>query len=212
MVKRDTLSRTAFTLIELIFAIVVISAAVITLPVMIQITSRSIENNIVQEAIFAASAELMGATSYYWDANSMADSNVSRLSRVIDLDGDCDNNTSNPRYRLRPGHIAQPYHRRCLDATSPTSRGDAPSSVFPNTDNAVHGSDTIFTDTTQNAAGYKESYKSIVSVSYVNQTGAADANIKKITVRVTDSDDNNITVLNTYSANVGEIDYYKMRF
>jgi len=74
--------RFAFTMIELIFAIVIIAISVMSLPMMAVVTQRGMENNIVQEAIFAASAELMGATSGYWDENSMQDINVSHLSRV----------------------------------------------------------------------------------------------------------------------------------
>lgn len=214
MVSRKTaLSRFAFTMIELIFAIVVISIAVITLPMMAQITSKGIEDNIAQEAIFAASAELMGATSYYWDFNSMYDNNVSRLERVIDVGGTCENNSSDPDYRLRPGHVNQPYHRRCLESSA-IGIADTNSTIFPNLKNAEHGSELIFTDAIKDAAGYKNNYYSTVAVGNFNETGAADNNVKRITVTVTDSatPPNPITLLHTYSANIGEIDYYKRRF
>ncbi|MBW6487764.1 type II secretion system protein [Sulfurimonas sp.] len=213
MVNRKTaLGRFAFTMIELIFAIVVISIAVITLPMMAQITSKGIEENIVQEAIFAASAELMGATSYYWDAYSMNDYNLSHLERVIDIGGVCENNSSDPDYRLRLGHVNQPYHRRCLDSSAINIPANTSGGVFPTLNDATHGSELIFTDATKNATGYKNNYYSIVSISNVDETGATDNNIKKITVTVTDSDDNNITALSVYSTNIGEIDFYKRRF
>jgi len=203
--RKSALGRFAFTMIELIFAIVVISIAVITLPMMAQITSKGIESNILQEAIFAGSAELVGATSYYWDLSSMDDSPMSRLERVIDVNGDC-NATTN----LRPGHVNQPYHRRCLDTG--TTLANTLDATFPNLNNAVHGAEVIFTDATTDATGYKNAYKSIVSISLEDGAGNADNNIKKITARVTNSDDDNITVLRTYSANIGEIDFYKRRF
>ncbi|MDD5373730.1 MAG: type II secretion system protein [Sulfurimonas sp.] len=205
--RKNSLGRFAFTMIELIFAIVIISIAVVSLPMMVQITSKGIENNIVQEAIFAASAELTGATSYYWDKNSMYDSNLSRYSRVIDIGSTCENNTSSPRYRLRQGHIAQPYHRRCLE-NSTVGAADTNDTTFPNLNNAVHSSAIIFTDTTKNSAGYKEAYTSTVAIAQ----GFGDANIKKITVLVENSSGDDITMLSTYSANVGEVDYYKRRF
>lgn len=205
MVRRKTaLRRAAFTMIELIFAIVVISIAVISLPMMAQMTSKGIEDNIVQEAIFAASAELMGATSYYWDANSMQDSSLSNLERVININNVCESNTSDSRYGLADGHIAQPYHRRCLE-TSTTTPADTNSTLFPNLDNAEHVNIRMVTDDTTNAAGYKENYHSDVNV-----TRAGD--VKVITITVTNSDDNTpITSLSTYSANIGEIDFYKRR-
>lgn len=213
MVRRETsFGRAAFTMIELIFAIVIVSIAVISLPTMIQITSKGIESNIVQEAIFAASAELMGATSYYWDERSMEDNATSRLSRVIDVGVPvCENNASSPRYRLRPGHIAQPYHRRCLDSTSDTVLNTS-SYDFPNLNNSEHAADEIFTDTVTNAAGYKSVYKSIVSIELEDETGATNNNIKKITTTIKNSDGDTVTSLSVYSANIGEIDYYKRRF
>lgn len=203
--RKSTLSRFAFTMIELIFAIVIISIAVISLPMMVQVTSRGIESSLVQEAIFAASAELTGATSYYWDRNSMNDSNLSRYSRVIDINDDCDNNTSSQRYRLRIGHIAQPYHRRCLE--NPTiDPADTNDTTFPNLNNAVRtGNEVIFDNSIAEAAGYKDTYTRNVSVARTGYT-------KKITVTVNNSSGNLVTSLSTYSSNIGEIDYYKRRF
>jgi prepilin-type N-terminal cleavage/methylation domain-containing protein len=202
--RKSKLNRLAFTMIELIFAIVIIAIAVMSLPMMTQVTSKGIESNIVQEAIFAASAELMGASSGYWDLNSMQDNNVSHLSRVIDVDGDCDNNASNSRFRLRPGHIEQPLHRRCVFSVSGDVNNTS-SNLFPNLNNAVHGSQDIFIDTTTDPSGYKETYKSIVSVDTNNS-------IKTITVSVTHANGDPITTLRMQSANVGEIDYFKRMF
>lgn len=200
--------RLAFTMIELIFAIIIISIAVVSLPVMTKITEKGIEEGILQEAIFAGSAELMGASAGYWDANSMSDNALSHMSRVIDINPgaatSCENNTSNIRHRLRPGHILQPLHRRCVEDTT-GNLANAASNTFPNLDNADHGLTPMFTDADTEAVGYKETYQSEVTV-------AVNGNIKDISVRVTnDAGDRNITILRMYSANIGEIDYYKRR-
>ncbi|OHE12475.1 MAG: hypothetical protein A2525_09435 [Sulfurimonas sp. RIFOXYD12_FULL_36_11] len=199
--RKNHIGRFAFTLIELIFAIVVMSIAVMSLPMMTQITSKGIENNIVQEAIFAASAELTGATSYYWDERSMEDINVSRLERVVDVDGDCNSSS-----RQRPGHI----NRMCLDSNNSSGVNyttDSNSSI-PNLNSNIHESQLVFTDDIKEAAGYKNNYYSTVTVS----NGFSDNDIKKITITITNSDGNIITSLSTYSANIGEIDYYKRGF
>lgn len=193
-------------MIELIFAIVIVSIAVISLPTMIQVTSKGIESNIVQEAIFAASAELMGATSYYWDAKSMEDNETSHLSKVINIDNDCEDNASSPRYRRRPGHITQLYHRKCLNNLD-TDPDDNPNSNFPNLNNTeTTGDEDIFDiGATAEATGYKNIYTKNVVVTRTD-------NIKKITITIKNSDGDTITSLNTYGANIGEIDYYKRRF
>lgn len=187
--------RFAFTMLELIFAIVIIAISVVSIPMVTQVTQRGIESNIVQEAIFAASSELMGATAGYWDENSMQDINTSHLSRVIDLDGDCTD-------IRRPGHINQPYHRRCSD-TATTASNTAGGTIY-DLDDAAHGDEDIFTDTITDATGYKETYQSNISV-----IPAADTNIKLIEATIKDSAGKTVTILRAQSANVGEIDYYK---
>ncbi|QOY55009.1 type II secretion system protein [Candidatus Sulfurimonas marisnigri] len=206
---RNSIKRFAFTMIELIFAIVIIGIAVLSLPMMTQVTSRGIESNILQEAIFAASAELMGAASGYWDANSMADNALSQFSRVIDIGSTCVNNTASDRHRLRPGHIVQPLHRRCVDGNiTAVPPLNVSSNTFFNLDNAELGEQNIFIDDTANASGYKANYTSIVTVT----PSAADANIKLIEITVRDSEPKDIVVLRMQSANIGEIDYYRRRF
>ena len=195
------LSRRAFTLIELIFAIVIISIAVVSLPMMIQVNNKGMEDSMVQEAIFAASAELMGASAGYWDANSMADNNVSHLSRVIDIGATCENNSSSVRHRLRPGHIAQPLHRRCVEIAV-VSPANAPNNTYPNLNNAVHTNKSLFLNSNPQASGYKKDYNSSLSV-------VQNGDIKEMQISITDSNGNLLTRLRMQSANIGEIDYYK---
>jgi len=191
-------SRLAFTMIELIFAIVVISIAVISLPVMTKITEKGIQSNILQEAIYAASTELMSASTGYWDANSIYDINVSHLSRVIDTDNSCNAD------RLRQGHIAQPLHRRCLDENSSIVDADE-----ANTNDSLESFERtnapVFDDAGGTASGYKDEYTISLDV---NRTG----DIKFIEVLIKDSNGNDVTRLKMQSANIGEIDYYKRRF
>jgi len=61
----------AFTLIELIFAIVIIAITVVSLPMMTQVISKGIEKNLLQEAIFAGAAVLNESVSAKWDENSV---------------------------------------------------------------------------------------------------------------------------------------------
>ena len=203
--------RKAFTLIELVFAIVIIAISVLSLPMMSQITSKGVENSMVQEGIFAASAELMGASAGYWDGVSMEDEAFSHVSRVIDINasealGACNNDASDDRYRLKLGHIAQPFHRRCLESneTIPT---DDKNATYPSLNNSEHDMEEIFTDTTTDSTGYKTVYYSEINI-------VRAGNIKNITVNIYDknSSDALVTRLYMYSANIGEADFYKRRF
>ena len=200
MVKRQKkLSKYGFTLIELIFAIVIIAITVISLPMMSQVISKGVDENLKQEAIFAASAELMNALGGYWDERSMEDATKSDLARVIDLDGDCSLTT-----RLRPGHIAQTYHRRCLDSNSTTGLS-ATGGQFYSLDDAA-GDHTTYINIGDPVNGYKDtSLTTTISVS------RADNN-KTVTATVKDSSGDTITVLRAISANIGETDNYYRTF
>ena len=48
----STSKRFGFTMIELIFAIVIIAISVMSLPMMTQVTNKGLEESLVQEAIF----------------------------------------------------------------------------------------------------------------------------------------------------------------
>ena len=198
--------RTAFTMIELIFAIVIIAISVVSLPMMMQVNSKGMENNLAQEAIFAASVELMQASSGYWDAYSMKDINLSSYSRVVNVVG----NDCNATTKLRPGHINQPYHRRCIDDTNLTTPSNASGdSQFDTLNDFNHSAQALFIGNTNAAAGYKNmNYTSKIEVS----AHPTDNNIKILTVTVQDENHEIVTVLKTEASNVGETQYYKRTF
>lgn len=204
---KKALRRAAFTLIELVFAIVIMSIGIVSLPLMMQITSDGVDSGIAQEAIFAASAELMGATSYYWDARSTEDFGISGYSRVIDVDGDCDATT-----RQRAGHV----NRRCLDSAVATGvdydNADAVATNF-GLNRSVHGSGGMLDSTAAEAAGYKENYTSQMGIDNGNDINDINStNVKVLTVSVSDTTPTLLTRLRIYSANIGEVPYYKRRF
>ncbi len=206
--------RAAFTLIELIFAIVIIAISVISLPMMSQTISEGIDANIVQEAIFASATELNGVVTAHWDENSiesgMPDSSARVIETVINM---CNNDNNSSTFRQMLGHINQPLHRRCLDAnTTVTTPSNASATAVDSLDDWELGDKNI-TIGTSGAEGYKETYQSNVIVSpNANFNGANNANIKSIVSTVKDEDGTTIAVLRTYSANIGEVDYYKRNY
>ena len=205
-------NRLAFTLIELVFAIVVMSIAILSLPMMNQIASKGIEANVVQEAIFAASTELNQAVTYFWDANSLeGDATLSHVVWISDTD--CDNDT-----KLRVGHIAQKLHRRCNDdnTTRPTYASD---STLNDVDDTNKSDEALFISTgdTTSASGYKKDYLIDVNITKDTDFSGSDsadikANIKQIKVTIKDTSGEIITVLYSYACNIGEIDYHKRVF
>lgn len=190
-------------MIELIFAIVVIAITVLSLPIMVQITSKGAEDALVQEAIFAAAAELNQAISYHWDANSTETN--SSLAGVIDTNGNCD-----PVTLKKPGHAA----RRCVLANGVEN---AVIANKPSVNDAAHAARSIFIDSSNVAdavTGYKNaSYRSTLTVEHNVTFDNADTNdVKKVAITIDDGNGNTITTLETYIFNIGDYDPVKRTF
>lgn len=196
----------AFTMIELIFAIVVMSIAIVSLPVMTQTSDKNTEASIVQEAIFASEAILNEAMAYYWDQNSQYDENLSGdLSRVINTSG-CVAGSPNKRV----GHV----NRRCLSDLTIGVSNSAAVNTLDSLENKWN--DSNITTGIASAATYKDSgYKATVNVTESNLGGLQfgntvnDADLKEITLTVKDGNSNTITILRAYSANIGDIEIAK---
>jgi len=205
--------RAGFTFIELIFAIVIISVVVMSLPKISQLLTKNMDTNLVQEAIFAAATELHEATTKHWDENSIDSSSSIYLAGVLDIDGNCESNSSNSRYRLRPGHILQPYHRRCLNNLTQAEADTNTNNAVDAIEDSKHINQSIFLNPTPSQSGYKDNYTSSLTVSYdPSFDGATRSNLKKITVTIKSSDGTTLSSLTTYVANIGEVDYYKRSY
>jgi prepilin-type N-terminal cleavage/methylation domain-containing protein len=200
----------AFTLIELVFAIVLIAIAVLSLPVMNQIIAKNTDQGILQEAIFAAATEINEATTAYWDEHSM-DPNTS-LARVIDT-GTCENNASSSRFRLMKGHIAQKLHRRCVDNNETNISNGSDDKNITALDDKEHSSRDAFNNEDATSQGYKDTYQTTLVVDQnVSFGGHNEESMKSIDINVTKSDGTLICNLKSYSANIGEVDFYKKEY
>jgi prepilin-type N-terminal cleavage/methylation domain-containing protein len=199
--------KSGFTLIELIIAIVIISIAVLAIPRMSEITQKGVENSILQEAIFIATTELTQATTASWDENSTEPTDPNSYTRVIDTDLSCENNSTSPRYRLRPGHVNQPYHRKCLDSNI---TGPNYSATNPNVDalEDLNRSNSVVSLATSNQSGYKDNYRVDIVVTPNADFNGADDDIKMVTTTIKNSSGDTVTSLKTYSCNIGEADIY----
>lgn len=209
-------SSSAFTLIEVIFAIVIMSIIIVSLPVVMGSNQKGIDTTIVQEAIFGASAELNQVLSYRWDENSLdKTNNPFGLAKVIET-GDCNNTDTSLRYRLRPGHIAQPLHRRCLELTAtlvtPEVNFGLESEDIDDIDDINISSKSMFINA-GSATGYKQDFKSNINITYATIGTILDTNQDAKRIEITVKDGNTvITRLRSYTLNIGEVDIYKKRY
>ncbi len=221
-----SLNRYAFTMIELIFAIVIIAVSVMSLPVMTQVISKGMEGNLAQEAIFTSIAEINMATTYTWDEVSLIESNtvgaIDELSRVVNTNtaNDCADPDGDTIMR-RTGHV----NRRCLDDTTVAPFPGLDSACNDSINTAVHAFSPTYESegggAVVSAEGYKRIYESELIVTRCDTGGCINfgaagvnenINMKEIKVSIQDVTDPNdiklVTLLRTYVANIGEVAYH----
>jgi len=191
--------RHGFTMIELVFAIVILAISVLSLPKMIGVISTSMEKNILQEAIFMGSAQLSEASTYTWDEASTNDMNISEDARIVNTDTDgCP----------RSGAI----NRVCLSDTT-IRPSDTKVANGNSIDSATYTDEPMIEGSTS-ASSYKSDYNATFSVIRCKSGGCikfgseatnSNPNIKQLSYTVKDKDGNIVIRLRSYSANIGEL-------
>lgn len=214
--------RLAFSMIELIFAIVIIGISVLTIPTMTEVNNTSISENLKQEAVFAASAKMMQVLSYNWDEHSRQ-AGIDN-EKIVDIPGgtaiyariNADNNRT-----IRVGNIDEDNHRSFFEYNVTNSL----ISVFGvDDDNTTLAMDELaaanvaFINNGASDSGYKDSYSTSVAVGFQSDTstnlGQAlspnNSNLKVLRVSVASNrDPNNPVVLYAYSANIGTFTIFR---
>ena len=227
-------TRTAFTLIEIVFTILLLGIIATGLPMLLIGDADTREETIVQEAIYASTAKMSQLLSYAWDENSIAPlTSTVASSKVLDI-----NSTTrdiefdrNGLTKFRLGHFVG-TGRRSLYDISITNRFSSAigfdagetNATFDDIDDDI-GTVTFIesTGTTNTSSiGYKENYRMNISVSYIDVNNtygnnfiagmefenpvATTTNMKRITVQITDNQTPATTLftLKTFSSNIGE--------
>ncbi len=219
--KYSSRKRHAFTLIELIFAIVFISISILTVPLMIEVNNDSLKRNLAGEAIFLASSVISAGSTTAWDDNSIEDTgntDVYVTAKILDVNilG-----SGSPYARIskeqpiRIGGLAEDKHRKFYDYNL-----SKPASAQPKP--AQNGDEALGLAIDASAAsvtGYKSAYTVSSKRVYVTDTGSVlstsslggtISNLKMIEVSISDAD-GVISTLRTYTANIGEAGFAKRR-
>ena len=226
----NSVMRSAFTMIELIFAIVVIAVTLLTVPLMIETNNKSLERSLSQEAIFLAAALISSESTKEWDANSIVSTGSTAeyvLAKILDVGtlGATVYSRTNigtvaaPIYsNIRQGGLREDKHRSFFDYNASVGAANAGLSIPAQTDteNYVIPIDSGLAV----ASDYKLAYTNTASRMYVADTGdvltiidlhATVTNLKMIEVKVPVVGGGEV-VLRTYTANIGEADYAKRSF
>ncbi|UFS62091.1 prepilin-type N-terminal cleavage/methylation domain-containing protein [Sulfurimonas sp. HSL-3221] len=215
----------AFTMIEMIFAIIIIGITVAGVSQIMTRSGNTMEGALSQEAVFLASMEAAKIFSHRWDPNSKDTSSELAYSKILDTNWDanhkrtCLDTATGSKYAvpcaaddiqtvLRYGGIAEDKHRRFH------SQSTASSQPYP--DGVPNGTTDI---NITNEHGYKRTYQVAVNSGYIGTafatgTVGGPTDIKMTVVSINDKNNGNANLvrMRVYSYNIGEIDYAKRTF
>lgn len=216
--------RSAMSMIELVFAIVIMGIVVMSLPLVLTQTQRGNALALEQEVILATKTRLAFILSHEWDANSY-EVNAS-MSRVLDTntsihssDTAFDTNTTR-----RSGHIKADERRRLRDdLKTPTSDGgtDWGSSVGTDIDDfddnttsvsvTAADMDYIYDINLSSTVKYigdspdSGDYNSSQTIGFIFNTNSSPTNITNIKmISVTSSGSDANVTLRAFACNIGE--------
>jgi len=225
--------RPAFTLIEMIFAIVIIGVVVAGVPQMISQNAKGTEGYLKQEVIAAAAGEAFRILSYPWDDNSV-DTDGKR-SFVLDATSGTNLGRVGGGLPLRVGHIVplkgsgassgnvgRYFHRRFFNTAVAPSAASLP---------GTGGVDATLIDAT-GATSYKSTYSVVlpadqngyipavsipntgtaISFNFGDTSSATLSNMKMAAVQIDSPTQTNILTLRVYAANIGTAEYFTRGF
>jgi len=238
-VPRHTMHH-AFTMMELIFAIVIIALVSLTIPSILMTNARQTENNLLHEAILIAATQMGQTLSYPWDERSREPDltlattdvlNVTNGDVALDRNGITD---------FRVGHFQEALRRRMTpdsvarNASTTLGRSvDANTTLFDDVDDVADLNLTLNPPTSAEllGQGYKMTYTVTGAVNYVSDTASYNSkaisdfnysttspvgttNIKMVEIRVDGSDAPNKPdiIFRAFTSNIGETDYYKRTY
>lgn len=212
--------RSAMSLIELVFTIVIMGIAVMSLPLILTQVQRNDAFAMQQEAILAAKAKLGNILTYEWDHNSY-DSTASRSFVLATSSPDTELNCNGTTFR-RLGHVNADSRRKCSATGASASAIGADAGDGGNfTDIDDFDADAINISASAEGAGtldYIFNLNLRTSITYAADSAtynvspvvftlnpdnnATVTNIKTISVTVSGGDQN--ITLRAFTCNIGE--------
>lgn len=207
-------------MIELIFAIVVIGIAVMSIPSMINQSTGAILISTQQEAITAGTTKMGNIISYAWDENQTDSALNGGYSKVLDVNTSDNELELNATTGRRIGHLAGDKRRKGYNPPlKPSSVLGSDGGDGDDVDDFIGNGQALVSGVGAN--DYIREYNISVQARYINDganysdvnitknivnTAVGNpSNIKLIEVRVTSPTDTDVNIsMITFSSNVGE--------
>lgn len=201
--------RSAMSMLELVFAIVIMGIAVMSLPLILTQVQTNNAFAMQQEAILAAKTKIGDILTYEWDDNSY-DATAQR-SFVLNTNGNALLSCNATTLR-RIGHVNADYRRKCstLNATGIVTSNSTDIDQFNNQPTTISATiegagtlDYVFTALTLTPTITYISDAQLNNFTFnPNTVSANPTNIKTISVQVTGA--SQTITLRAFSCNVGE--------
>lgn len=222
------MKRSAFTLIELIFTILILGFIATGLPMILATDMDAREESLVQEAIYAATAKMSQIISYKWDEANNEDNVTISGAKVLDIPVSANTDSNLSRIgvtKFRAGHFQTTGRRSMYSQEINASTLQSDAGDGDDIDDFIVNNSQLLSGSTS-AGGYKEDYVINISVSYIidksNSTNGYEnseqngfefenpvttldkTNIKSVVVDVLGTNNERLFTLRTYSSNIGE--------
>ena len=179
--------RTAFTMIELIFAIVIISITMLTLPNVLLRDASDQEQNLVQEGILITTTKIAQILTFPWDAQSQPPGvGPFSTSQALGTNGDAElarTVVAGVNTDFRVGHFQDAMRRRMSPASAPRNASAIPAAAVNPATNISDFNDpaavaAVVGGAALSATGFKKQYLFTNTVAYVSDTATyANTNI-----------------------------------
>lgn len=213
--------RKSATLIELIFTIIIIGLAMVSIPVVLSQAMKSSEFSLNQEALLAGATKIGNILTYEWDENSTTTQVIKYVLDVTDGDSEL-NRYPNINSTRRIGHFLGKYRRafNTNQTFASSVLGQEATDNLPDDIDDFNGQISTLTSVSQSESDYVKDFTLKTKVVYVNDDTDylqnsivfdfpitevnSSTNIKMIEVTITDNQTNSvIAVFRSYASNIG---------
>jgi len=230
----------AFTMIELIFAIVIIGITMLSVPLLITTDAETQERNLIQEGIMVTTTKISQVLTFPWDPQSSPGGAIMSTSQVLNTAAAPNGLGRVAGLDFRAGHFQEALRRRMTPLNAQRAATAVGTAVVGATTNLNDFDGTVIPLVGGTGAlAYKNPYQLTTSVNYVtdiltasNYNTAGNTNLQfdytladpgittniKVVQVLADQQDPTTGVwtpvvqLNAFSCNVGEVSAYKRRY
>jgi len=210
-------NKRAFSLVELIFSIVIIGISFLSIPTIMTVISRSTEATVDTKGYYHALAQMGIILSKSWDENNVDDWDEANVVYILDTD---DNNLDTDCNGTKLGLYQDSEYRRQCEENNSSNPNASLSSTFGTADDGEISFDDL--DDFDGGTQTVENFKIDIGVAYVDSnpqdlsttttefnipigvSSGTTSNIKEVNVTISNTNNNEVLgTIKYYGFNIG---------